>query len=99
MEKEKQHQIRATALMEESPEEQAKKLEKKQNGKIIGAITLVLYDDFGCDMLAKTRIDDYIFDVDANLLHLFKGFLEDVCGGIMFSQVLSKWLDKNSSES
>jgi hypothetical protein len=61
--------------------------------EIIHAITLMIYDNFDCDILAKTRIDDKVFEVNANLLRTYSGFLEDVCQGINFSQVVGKMLE------
>ena len=85
---------RATILLEE-PQVPTEVKEKKDR-QVLDAITLMIYDDFDCDILAKTRIDDKVFEVNANLLRTYAGFLEDVCQGINFGQVVSKMLGGNA---
>jgi len=62
-------------------------------------MTLVLYDDLSCDILPKSTIKEVDFPLNTNLLGTFKSFLEEICYGVTFSDVIQKYIEVQSSGS
>jgi len=92
---EDKHKVRgALLLQEDEPSSETTKASEAriEQRKIIGADTLVLFDTLDCDVLANTVIDDVSYEASSQLLSIFKSFLEDVCGSINVSHVLSKYV-------
>lgn len=64
----------------------------KSDRRIIGAITLIMYNDLECDLRSGSDINGVNFPVNTNMLGSFKAFLEDLCNGIIFSEVIAKYI-------
>ena len=68
--------------------------------RVLGAITLTFMDDFTCDILPQTVLQSGAqVPVNPNLFGIFKVFLNDICNGITFSEVIQKYIEVKVSES
>ena len=66
--------------------------EQNPKNEIIGAVTIILKSDFSCDFLEISNIDGIEIPFDTNLLGTFKSFMEEVSTGIVFAEIMRKFV-------
>lgn len=65
---------------------------QSDTGAIISAVTLVMYDDLGCDLEPKTIVDGKEYPLNLNALDLFCGFLNGLCQKLNISSVIHEYV-------
>jgi len=62
-------------------------------GAVISALTLVMYNDLGCDIEPVSVLDGKEYSFNPNTLDLFKGFLESMCNKFGMAEVLKEYIE------
>jgi len=63
---------------------------EKGEDVILTAITLIMYNDLGCDLSPISVIDGKKYSLNPNTLNLFKGFLDSLCQKINVADVIEE---------
>jgi len=71
-------------------EQEQETTNQQDMGVIISAITLVMYNDLGCDLEPKAIVDGREFPLNLNTLDLFSGFLNGLCQKLNIASVLNE---------
>lgn len=71
---------------------------QKNKDTILTALTLVMYQSLGCDILPATSIDGKEYFLNPNTLNLFKGFLDSICQKVNIADVIEEIVEVKTNK-